>query len=109
MAIRGPTMSGKIEVEVAFALPDRQLLAAVELSEGATVAEAIEASRLAEQFPAANVESLPVGIWGRVTARDRVLADGDRVEIYRPLQIDPREARRQLARAGKTMRTARDA
>ena len=109
MASRGLTMSGKIAVEVAFALPDRQVLAAVELAEGATVAEAIALSGLAEQFPAVDIESLPVGIWGRVTARDRVLANGDRVEIYRPLQIDPREARRQLAQAGKTMRTARDA
>ena len=97
-----------IEVEVAFALPERQVLVAVELAEGSTVADAIEASGLGLQFPADNLESLPVGVWGRVTERDRVLAAGDRVEIYRPLQIDPREARRQLARVGKTMRTARD-
>jgi putative ubiquitin-RnfH superfamily antitoxin RatB of RatAB toxin-antitoxin module len=109
MANREHSMPGKIGVEVAFALPDRQVLAAVELAEGATVAEAIEATGLARRFPAAKVESLPVGIWGRVSTRDRVLADGDRVEIYRPLQIDPREARRQLARVGKTMRTVRDA
>lgn len=102
-------MSGKIGVEVVFALPDRQVLVVLELGEGATVAEAIERSGLAAEFPAEAIEALPVGIWGRVTARDHVLADGDRVEIYRPLEIDPREARRRLARVGKTMRAARDA
>lgn len=98
-----------MKVEVAFALPERQVLVAIELADGATIAEALERSGLARQYPAENIESLPVGVWGRVTDRAHVLSDGDRVEIYRPLQIDPREARRRLALAGKTMRTARDA
>ena len=102
-------MVGKIRVDVVFALPDRQVVVALELAEGATVAEAVDQSGLAEQFPAEGIEALPTGIWGRATPREHLLSDGDRVEIYRPLEIDPREARRRLARAGKTMRTERDA
>jgi putative ubiquitin-RnfH superfamily antitoxin RatB of RatAB toxin-antitoxin module len=104
-----PGKSRTIRVEVVFALPELQVLVALELNDGATVAEAIERSGLGQQFPDEAIDALPVGIWGRVTARDQVLADGDRVEIYRPLEMDPREARRQLAQAGKTMRKSRDA
>ncbi|HSG59531.1 MAG TPA: RnfH family protein [Woeseiaceae bacterium] len=104
-----PGKSGTISVEVVFALPERQVLVALELGEAATVAEAIERSGLGQQFPDEAIDALPVGIWGHVTTPDHVLADGDRVEVYRPLEMDPREARRQLAQAGKTMRTARDA
>ena len=98
-----------MKVEVAFALPDRQVLAGLEVPAGATVAEAIEMSGLKRQFPAESKEASAVGVWGRVVDRDHALSEGDRVEIYRPLQINPREARRRLARAGKTMRTASDA
>lgn len=99
---------GRIEVEVAFALPERQMLIAVELAEGATVADAIAESGLPEQFPGESLEKLPTGIWGEPAGRDQVLEAGDRVEIYRPLQMDPKEARRRLARAGKTMRSSRE-
>lgn len=102
-------MADRISVEVVFALPDRQLLSTVELDAGATVGEAIAESRLTGQFPGEQIDSLPTGIWGRPADRDQPLKDGDRVEIYRPLEIDPRDARRRLARIGKTMRTARDA
>lgn len=102
-------MPGKLNVEVVFALPRRQVLVTVTLEEGATVAEAIHASGLAERFPDEQLDALPTGIWGRPADRDAVVSDGDRVEVYRPLEIDPREARRQLAQAGRTMRARRDA
>jgi putative ubiquitin-RnfH superfamily antitoxin RatB of RatAB toxin-antitoxin module len=98
-----------MRVEVAFALPDRQVLAVLDVPAGATVGEVIELSGLKRQFPAASIEASAVGVWGRVVDRDHALSEGDRVEIYRPLKIDPREARRRLARAGKTMRMGRDA
>lgn len=101
-------MAGRIRVEVAFALPERQVLTAIDLAKGATVSDAIGASGLQEQFPGESFDTLATGIWGQPAARDQVLATGDRVEIYRPLQLDPKEARRQLARAGKTMRGSRD-
>ena len=101
-------MSGRINVEVVFALPERQALVAIQLAQGATVADAISASGLAERFPDDRLEKLPTGIWGRPAGRDRVLEAGDRVEIYRELEIDPKEARRRLAEVGKTMRGSRN-
>ena len=76
---------------------------ALTLAEGATVSDAIEQSDMAKHFPDADLDALQVGIWGRVVSREQPLNDGDRVELYRPLQRDPREARRQLAATGGTM------
>lgn len=92
-----------IEVEVVFALADRQELIAVAIAAGSTVADAISASAIASKFPHHDLMSRPVGIWGRLVEPGRVLDDGDRVEILRPLEIDPREARRKLAAEGKSM------
>lgn len=64
----------------------------LELEDGATVATALRQSGYA--LPA-TVEPGSVGVWGRRCALEAVLRDGDRVEIYRPLRIDPKEARRQ--------------
>ena len=95
--------AASVSVEVVFAVPERQVLLAIEVPEGATVAEAIELSGIAGQFPAAGLESLPVGIWGREVARSSLVANGDRVEIYRPLAQDPKRIRRELAISGQTM------
>lgn len=97
-------MAADIDVEVVFALPDVQKLITVRVPCGASVAEAIEAAGIAAEFPQYEFGTAPVGVWGRVSGRDRRLVAGDRVEIYRPLRIDPRDARRRLAGAGKTMR-----
>lgn len=91
------------EVEVVFALPDRQVLVPVRIEAGSTVQEAIDLSRIAAQFPDWCLDRCRVGIWGQPVERSRTLQDGARVEIYRELRIDPRDARRQLALAGKTM------
>lgn len=96
-------MATHMQVEVVFAERDRQELLTLDLPEGSTVADAIKASKLEKQFPAADLFASPVGIWGHIVEMDRVLVAGDRVEIYRPLRVDPREARRQLALHGKTM------
>ena len=83
-----------ISVEVVFAEPDKQRLIELEVEEGATVADVLEASGIASRFRDADLTELPVGIWGRVVERDAPVRDGDRVELYRPLEMDPREARR---------------
>ena len=83
-----------MQVEVVFALPDRQVLENVILPEGATIADAIRRSNLQKLFPGTDLDGLDAGVWGKPAARDRVLREGDRVEIYRPLEMDPREARR---------------
>lgn len=86
-----------IRVEVVYAMPERQELVPLELEAGATVADAIERSGLAGCFDGFEVAPSAVGIFSRKVALDRVLCDGDRVEIYRPLLADPKEARRQRA------------
>ncbi len=83
-----------MQVEIAFARPDQQLLLTVQVPEGATVARVIDASGLARQFPDEDLAVLQAGIWGRPAGRDRVVREGERVELYRPLEMDPREARR---------------
>ncbi len=100
-------MSDELKVEVVFARPEHQRLVSVSLDPGSTVSDAILESRMSEHFPSQDLSTFEVGVWGRVVARDQVLTDGDRVEIYRPLEIDPREARRQLAAAGQTMVSAK--
>jgi len=98
-----------VQVEVVFASADKQRLIAVTLGRGATVADAISESSIANQFPRENLDELQVGVWGHPVERDYVLSDGDRVEIYRTLQIEPRQARRQLALLGRTMgQTSKD-
>jgi putative ubiquitin-RnfH superfamily antitoxin RatB of RatAB toxin-antitoxin module len=92
-----------IRVEVAFALADRQQLVPVTVAAGTTVVAAIERSGIAGQFPDQDISVCRLGIWGRLVDAAQVLKDGDRIEIYRPLNIDPRDARRRLAEEGKSM------
>lgn len=75
-------------------MADKQELQVVELPDGSTVAAAIEKSRLARQFPDIDFDKLQTGVWGKPTARGHVVREGDRIELYRPLEMDPREARR---------------
>ncbi len=92
-----------IQVEVVYALAERQALIAITVPSGATVGEAVNQSGIAKQFPEQDLSACTLGIWGRLAASDQLLQDGDRIEIYRPLNIDPREARRKLAAEGKSM------
>ena len=87
---------GSIAVEVAYAEPARQFLRRVELGAGATVADAIEASGIGREFGIGTSE-LATGIWSKPVARDAPLRDGDRVELYRPLKVDPKDSRRRRA------------
>ena len=98
-------MSGEItiSVEVVFALADRQRLVTVVLASGATASEAVDESGIAREFPDQELSACRLGIWGRLIEGGQLLQDGDRIEIYRPLTIDPREARRRLAAEGKSM------
>ena len=72
----------------------------VELPEQATVRMAIDASALLEAHPSIDLTKQRVGVFGRVVSLDAPLADGDRVEVYRPLMVDPKEARK--ARAARS-------
>jgi putative ubiquitin-RnfH superfamily antitoxin RatB of RatAB toxin-antitoxin module len=86
-------------VEVAYARPERQVIVPLEVEEGTTLREAVERSGILAQFPEINLDTQPVGIFGKATTLDRVLRARDRVEIYRPLIADPKEARRRRAAA----------
>lgn len=88
----------RIRVEVVYALPQAQQLVALELSEGATVRAALQASGLLEGIPVLEHPRLRFGIYGKLLGPERVLRDGDRVEILRPLPADPKESRRRRAR-----------
>ncbi len=94
-------MASSLTVEVVYALSDVQEVRTVRLAAEATVADAIDASGLLEKFPDIDLTRHAVGIYGaRVRLSDRV-SDGDRVEIYRPLQADPKEMRRRRAASSK--------
>lgn len=89
----------RIRVTVAIALRDRQDVVELELPAPATVADALAASGLEERYPEIDFATVRVGIWSRPCERRASLREGDRVEIYRPLNADPKQMRR--ARLGK--------
>ena len=93
-----------INVEVAYALPEKQLIIPVNVDEGTTIRGAIVQSGIMMEFPELDVEHSDVGIFGKAATMTTVLADGDRVEIYRPLIADPKEVRRKRAAEGKVTR-----
>jgi len=84
----------RICIEVAYALSGRQALIALEVEEGTTVRQAIERSGIRMKFSDIRLMRGYVGIFGRQIELDASLRDGDRVELYRPLISDPKEARR---------------
>ena len=94
-----------ITVEVAYALPAKQLIKQLDVSPGTTAIEAVAISNIAGEFKELSVDDdLKLGIFGKAVAHSHPLAKGDRVEIYRPLKIDPKEVRRQRAEAAKRQR-----
>lgn len=97
-----------INVEVAYAEPQRQLIIPVNVDMGTTVGAAIVQSGIMIQFPELDVENSKVGIFGKVSTMDAQLKDGDRVEIYRPLIADPKEVRRKRAAEGKVTKKGGD-
>ena len=87
----------KLHVCVALALPARQEVVALELEEGATVADALRMAKAEEFFKGMAARPLHAGIWGKACAMDARLREGDRVEVYRGLQADPKQMRRERA------------
>jgi len=87
-----------IRVSVAIALPGRQEVVDLELPPGSRVADALASDGVRERLRGVDADALDVGIWSRRCARDAVLRDGDRVELYRPLAADPKAMRRARAR-----------
>ncbi len=92
-------------VEVAYALPDKQSLIRLEIEDGSTLKEAIEASGILESFEQIDLTKNRVGIFSKFATLDTVLREKDRVEIYRPLVADPKKARKERAAEVKAMRS----
>lgn len=86
-------MANKIPVEVAYASSKQNKVIALEVEQGATVQDAIEQSGICEAFPDIDLSTNKVGIFGKQVSLAQILETNDRVEIYRPLLIDPKEAR----------------
>ncbi|MEO9275433.1 RnfH family protein [Marinomonas sp. 5E14-1] len=84
-----------MRVEVAYAEPDKQKIVALEVEEGCTVRDAVRRSNITTFFPNIDVETIKVGIFGKAVrnASDQALKEGERVELYRELKVDPKQAR----------------
>lgn len=103
----------RIRVEVAYARPDKQKILELYVTPGTTVLEAARLSGIDEHFPEVDFDSMPMGVFGKVekVPGKRELREGERVEIYRPLRIDPKQVRRRRAEkssgsgAGRTGQT----
>ena len=90
--------TARLRVEVVYALPDRQVLLALEVKDGTTVQDVIMQSGITRSFPDLDAVNSPVGIFGKRVTRQTLVKDGDRIEIYRPLIADPKSMRRARAR-----------
>ena len=88
-----------IVIEVAYALADKQKLLRLSVPYGTTVRQAAERSGMAAHFPGLDLSTSPLGIFGKAVAKpeERLIEEGERVEIYRPLIADPKEVRKQRA------------
>ena len=87
----------KVVVEVVYALPGAQEVVEVELEQGATVEAALNASGIAARHPEIDLKTQRIGVWGRPVTLATEVRDRDRVEIYRALSADPKQARRRRA------------
>ena len=96
-------------VEVVYALAEKQKLLRITVPCGTTARDAVLLSGMAEHFPGVDLVGSPLGIFGRALPKpeERVLEEGERVEIYRPLIADPKEVRKQ--RAAKAAKAKADA
>lgn len=97
--------SPEADVEVVYARPDQQRVIRVPFRAGMTARQAVAASGLAQEFPEIAAQPLLLGIYGCRIEDAHPVRRGDRVEIYRPLKLDPRDARRKAARADKQSRS----
>ena len=99
----------EISIEVAYALPEKQTIVPVTVAEGTTALEAAQAAGIAAKFDGLGIsDDLKLGVFGKAVSPTQVLRDGDRVEIYRPLEADPKEVRKARAAAAREKRDAKE-
>ena len=90
-------MPDEILVEIAYALSEEQVIISIKVPTIFNVQQAIEKSGIQKKFPSIDLSKNKVGIFGKKTTLDQTLNDRDRIEIYRPLILDPKEMRRKRA------------
>lgn len=92
-----------ITVEVAYALPEKQKIVSVTVEEGTSILEAARQSTIVDEFPQLKLDNAKFGIFGKASRAPETdsVRDGDRIEIYRPLIIDPKQARANRAAKAK--------
>ncbi|MBI5460721.1 MAG: RnfH family protein [Gammaproteobacteria bacterium] len=93
-----------IDVEVAYARPDAQIILKLRVPQGTTLEQAVRESGILERFPDIDLAKSQLGIFGKLNKAAAELRNGDRVEIYRSLIADPKEVRKQRAAEGKRMK-----
>lgn len=94
-------MGDKLKVEVCYALPEKQTLLQFEVDESLSIEEVIEQSGVLEIHSEIDLKSIKVGVFSKLAKLTDTLQDGDRVELYRPLLIDPKEVRKERALKAK--------
>ena len=90
-----------MEVEVAYATLQKQLILLVDVESGSTAEQAVKQSNIIESFPEIDLNNLKLGVFGKAIKNNYILEESDRIEIYRPLIADPKEVRRRKAAANK--------
>jgi putative ubiquitin-RnfH superfamily antitoxin RatB of RatAB toxin-antitoxin module len=91
-------MAERMTVEVVCATPERHLLRRVSVPAGSTVMQAVQESGILQDMPEVAFDPSRLGVFASRVAADELVRDGDRIEIYRPLTLDPKDARRRRAR-----------
>ena len=90
-------MPKEIMIEVAYAISEEQVIITIKVPTIFNVQQAIEKSGIQKKFPSIDLSKNKVGIFGKKTTLNHLLKDRDRIEIYRPLILDPKEMRRKRA------------
>jgi len=88
-----------IQVEVAYALPEKQMIIPLAVKKGTSMYDAVVQSGISSKFEGLDVDATPMGVFGKAERKpkERLLEDGERVELYRPLIADPKEVRKKRA------------
>ncbi len=94
-----------IRIQVCYALPDQSHLHEMTVAAGTTLEQAVRSAGVLQRYPQIDLATYKLGIFGKLRPSDTPLRDGDRVEIYRPLQADPKETRRRRAKRKATSAT----
>ncbi len=101
-------LTGELQVEVAYAKADTQKIIALTVPEGTSLYETAERSRIVDLFPEIDLATIKMGVFGKLepNPRERLIKNGERVELYRPLIADPKEVRKRRAEQAKRAREA---